>query len=141
MTVEMTKPAMGSIFVLAAVLIFLVLLVALLVFSSSRATLEIGDNRLVVRSLFYGVDLPLNEIELEKVEAVNLLEQSPKISFRSNGIRLPGISVGWFRGDGKKYKLFVTDRSSVLSLPTTKGYTVLFSTPQAAAVADKLKGG
>lgn len=50
------------------------------------------------------------------------------MDIRTNGIGLPGLLVGWFRGDGEKYKLYVTDKENVLYIPTKKGYTILIST-------------
>lgn len=52
---------------------------------------------------------------------------------------MPGYLLGWFRrtGDGRIYAV-LTDKSSVVYLPTTEGYAMLLSIKEPDALLEAL---
>jgi hypothetical protein len=60
-----------------------------------------------------------------------LNESDIKINARQNGIGLPGLLVGWFSSSEGRLKLYISDKSEVLYIPTKLKYTILFSTKKA----------
>ena len=63
----------------------------------------------------------------------------PVRSIRLNGIGLQGLKIGWFTRNGKKSKLYVTDPTNVVLIPTKKNYDILFSSSEAEAIVDRIK--
>lgn len=113
----------------AALLLGLVLLFAYFGYSTRRTRFEVGPEGLAIRRTLYGRTLAWDELRLGEARVVDLgREADLQPRMRTNGIGLPGYQAGWFRlrraGRGL---LFVTDRSRVLALPTTRGYTLLLS--------------
>lgn len=142
MDFSMTKPAFGSYMGTFTVLIFVTVLCAFIVIiiaTSAKSTLSIDEGTLKIHSLLYKTDLSLSHIDKENVRVINMYDENLKITVRTNGIGLPHAQIGWFRGSGGKYKLYVTDRTSVLYLPTTEGYTILFSSKDAEQIVKLIK--
>ena len=85
--------------------------------------------------------IPREEIAVEGVKVVNLnVDSEYKPKARTNGIGLPGYAEGCFRLHNKeKALLFVTDRSSVVYIPTEKGYSVLLSVREAEEFAGSIR--
>lgn len=129
----------------AASLISILLLALLMggifavIISARYYRLEITESRLVIRSILYNTSVGLGDIDAERARIVNLDAEGFGISTRTNGIGLPGLSVGWFAGREGKMKLYVTDRSSVLYLPTRLGYGILFSTADGPEIIGRLR--
>jgi hypothetical protein len=75
------------------------------------------------------------------VRAVNLnLDKTYAPKWKTNGSNLPGFSAGWFKlQDNEKALLFVTDRSSVVYIPTTDNYSILLSVRNAAEMVESLQ--
>ncbi|MGE5582401.1 MAG: PH domain-containing protein [Bacillota bacterium] len=142
MKFEMLKPDFTAnvwALILAVIPVVIVIFVVIMVFSAWKYTLEIKDGQLTIKSLFYNTRLDIADIDAAGAKVVSLKRDGIKIKWRTNGIGLPGLSVGWFRGEGGKYKMYVTDQDQVLLLPTRKGYTILFSTGQGAAIIKELR--
>ena len=54
--------------------------------------------------------------------------QDLRPKWRTNGVGLPGYSIGWFRlRNREKALVFLTDRKHAIYIPTTEGYVVLIS--------------
>ena len=98
------------------------------------------------------VDIPLYRVELSRqslltseAKILNLDEDdAPKFSYRSNGVGMPGYSLGWFKLAEASESiasehiasalLSVTNRERVLVLPTTEGYLLILSLEQPEAL-------
>ncbi len=62
------------------------------------------------------------------------------LSWRTNGIGMPGHSAGWFKTkNGEKVSAFVTDRRRVVYVPTRQNYSVLLSTESPEALVHALQ--
>jgi hypothetical protein len=107
--------------------------------SGSRYRLTLGDDQLDISSVFYNTRIALSDIDGAEVRVVNMNEENFGITRRTNGIGLPGLQVGWFSGNGKKYKLYVSDRSKVLVIPTKNDYDILFSSVDADLIAQEIR--
>lgn len=96
---------------------------------SRNASFEVGPYGVTLRGDLYGRTIPSRAIRMEGVRIVDL-DREPKLrpTRRTFGTALPGYRSGWFRlADGEKALLYVTDRSKVVYLPTSEGYSVLLS--------------
>ena len=126
-------PASAAPFIFLLVIgIFLILLLGFFAFigySARNTKFEVTDQGLQIKGGIYGRSIPAEEIVKEGVKIINLNvypEYKPRI--RTNGVGLPGYSEGWFKLKNKeKALLFVTDRSSVVYIPTRQNYSVLLS--------------
>ncbi len=134
----------ASYLVLLAIGIVLILLLVFLVFigySSRNVSFEVGEQGLRIRGGIYGRFISKEAIAAEGVKVVDLNvypEYKPKR--RTNGIGLPGYAEGWFKlKNNEKALLFVTDRSSVVYIPTRKDYSVLLSVREAEEFAELVK--
>jgi len=134
----------GPIIFLLAIAIVFILIIGLLAFigySSKNVRFEVSDEGLRISRSIYGRFIPREEIAAAEVRIFDLNTESeyqPKR--RTNGAGLPGYSEGWFKLQNKeKALLFVTDRSSVVYIPTTKDYSVLLSVREAEEFAELIK--
>jgi len=50
-----------------------------------------------------------------------------KPKWRTNGIALPGLALGWFTSKQSTIFAAITDWQRVVLIPTTDGYTILAS--------------
>ena len=142
MKYEMTKPALSATIgsnILIAFLIVLFLFITLSFISSRYYKLSISDGFLLIKSMFYNTNISLDKIDFDNVRVMNLDEENLTFTVRQNGIGLPGLKVGWFLKNSTKYKLYVTDRKSVVSIPTKEGYTILFSSEKASEIVTDLQ--
>jgi hypothetical protein len=96
----------------------------------SRRSLVLTDSELQLRAGFYKTTVRIGQIRVDQAEEVSLFqrtEYAPR--WRTNGIKLPGYRVGWFRlRNGDKAMLYLTNPFKVTRLPTTAGYVMLLST-------------
>ena len=134
----------GPILFLLAISVVLILIIGLLGFiaySSKNVKFEVDDQGLRISQSLYGRFIPKEEINAEGVKVLNLnIDSQYKPKRRTNGAGIPGYSEGWFKlKNNEKALLFVTDRSSVVYIPTTKGYSVLLSVKEADEFAESLR--
>ena len=142
MKYEMTKPMFSSVlfmYIILASIVFLLVFLAILFISSLNYKLSISNNKLVINSVIYNTELSVDDIDCDNVRVINLDEENIKFSTRTNGIGLPGLQVGWFLGNKTKYKLYITNRNKVVLIPTTLGYTILFSSDKASEIVNTIK--
>lgn len=140
MTFTMTRPTSTYQVVVILILFAIFFLIATMLISSRYYKIEITDNQFLIKGLVYRTILNLDEIDISQIKMINMDEEKIKMGMRTNGIHLPSLKVGWFRMNGEKYKLYVTDKKSVLYLPTKKGYTVLISTESGDEIIKELRG-
>lgn len=88
---------------------------------------SITDDSLVIGGGLYTVRVHLHQVLPNKA----VLAQNggvPGLSWRTNGIGIPGLSLGWFRTRGGE-RVFgaVTDFRRAVLLPTSLGYNIIVS--------------
>ncbi len=127
--------------VLFVLLLGLVGLFGYLAWSSRRISFEISSEGLNINGGLYGRKIPLGDLVADQARAVDLeTETGLRLSWRTNGIGLPGYNAGWFKTrNGEKVLAFVTDRTRVVYVPTRRGYSVLASVESPGAVVDALR--
>jgi len=134
MTYEMSKPVLSADIIIYSLGVFVILIgifIIIMMISSKHYLLEINDQNILIKSVFYNTNIALTDIEIDKVKKINLNESDIKIDSRLNGIGLPGLLVGWFSSSQGRLKLYVSDKNEVLYLPTRLNYTIMFSTNKA----------
>jgi len=124
--------------------LFLVAVIALFVFisySSRHTNFTVSDAGLNIGPGLYGRFIPREDIDAGGVKVLNLnTDAGYKPKWRTNGAGLPGYSAGWFKLQNKeKALLFVTDRSSVVYIPTRKDYAVMLSVRDADEMAEVIR--
>jgi hypothetical protein len=83
---------------------------------------------LTVGGGLYSQTLPANQLRLADARIVQPTDPALTIQNRTNGIGMPGLSLGWFtRRSERPVFLAVTDWQRVIVIPTELGYDVLFS--------------
>jgi len=142
MTYEMSKPVLSADIIMYSLGVFVILIgifIIIMMISSKHYLLEINDQNILIKSVFYNTNIALTDIEIDKVKKINLNESDIKIDSRLNGIGLPGLLVGWFSSSQGRLKLYVSDKNEVVYLPTRLNYTIMFSTNKADALIYEIK--
>ncbi len=129
---------------MAAISLVLLLILGLFIFigySSRNAKFEVSDQGLRITGGIYGRFIPREAIVAGEAEIINLeTREEYKPKFRTNGVGLPGYLEGWFKlKNNEKALLFVTDRSSVVYIPTTDSYSVMLSASNAVEFYESIK--
>jgi hypothetical protein len=121
-------------------LLFLVL-IAYLAWTARHASFEVSREGLTLHGGLYGRTIPAAELDFEGARATDLASDPPhSLSFRRNGVGMPGYDGGWFQlQDGEKALVFLTDRRRVAYIPTRSGYAVMLSVADPAAMVSALR--
>jgi hypothetical protein len=127
--------------VVALVLLLVIGLLAFIAYSSKSVRFEVSDEGLRISRSLYGRFIPRDEIAAEAVRIIDLnVESEYKPKRRTNGAGLPGYAEGWFKLQNKeKALLFLTERSSVVYIPTKQDYSVMLSVREAEEFAELIK--
>ncbi|MGD0201292.1 MAG: PH domain-containing protein [Bryobacteraceae bacterium] len=127
--------------VLLAVMTGMAILFAWMAWSARQVRFEVSSEGLRIRSAFYGRSVPLQDLVVEQASIVDLrTDRQHQLSWRTNGIGLPGYSAGWFKTkSGDKALAFVTARDRVVSLPTRQGYSLLLTVAKPGEFLDALR--
>ncbi len=109
-------------------------------YQAKNLSFTVNDRGLNIGPGLYGRFIPREKIDADGVKVVNLdLEKDYQPRWRTNGAGLPGLSLGWYKLQNKeKALLFVTDRSSVVYIPTTENYTVMLSVREADLMVEQI---
>lgn len=104
-------------------------LILLMAWGATRAGFEISPEGLHVRGALYGRKLPHSSLLLERARHVDFrVDPDLRPRRRTNGIGLPGYLAGWIKlQSGEKALAFLSDRSRVVYIPTTEGYSMMLS--------------
>ena len=130
---ELAPPAdgggLGIIVGIMALMIGLALLFAYILWGARHSSCEVSSEALTIRTPLYGRTIPLRDLEIERSTSGRLDRDAPYApSLRLNGIGLPDFKSGWFRANsGEKLLAVLTNRDSVVSIPTRQGYRLLVS--------------
>lgn len=110
-------------------------------YQARHLTFSVNDQGLRIGPGLYGRLIPAGDIDKTGVRVVNLnAETSYRPKSRTNGSSLPGFNEGWFKLENKEKALvFVTDRSSVVYVPTYKNYVLLLSVREADEFAGAIR--
>lgn len=127
--------------VIGVILIGIIGLLASFGYQARHATFTVNNQGLRISPGIYSRFIPKEQIDTIGVRVVNLNAESEyKPKWRMNGAGLPGYDAGWFKLQNKeKALLFVTDRSSVVYIPTTENYSVMLSVKDAEEFVDLLR--
>lgn len=144
MEFELTPPSAGVAVTLALlVLLFvaLALLVGWIAWSTLRTPIAVADESLRLQLPFYGRAVPVASLKLSQARIVDLgTTPALRPRVRSNGIGLPGYSVGWFKlSNGEKALVALTSRTGVLYLPTDGDYVIVISPRDPEALLASLR--
>jgi hypothetical protein len=129
------------ILIISVILICIIGLFIFIGYSSRHVSFGVGEDGLRIKGAMYGRFIPRRDIVGEEVKVVNLdVDSDYKPKRRTNGIGLPGYAEGWFKlKNDEKALMFVTERSSVVYIPTNKDYSVLLSVREAEEFAELIK--
>lgn len=110
-------------------------------YQAKHATFALTDQGLRISPGLYGRTIPKQNINAEGVRVIDLnLEKDYQPKWRTNGAGLPGFAAGWFKLQNKeKALMFVTDRSSVVYIPTTDNYSVMLSVREAGEMVKSIQ--
>ena len=126
------EPKGGILSVIVIMIGILVLIIVPLMFVTvsimKNTTLSLTENELVIKSMFYGRKIPLENIRIDGIKQINLeKDKEYNFSMRTNGISMPKFRSGWMRlKNGEKALAFVTDKTNIVLIPTNE-YQILFS--------------
>ena len=125
-----TPVSIKALSTIGIIIIPLILIMGVVVYSALNTRFEVNEEGLHIKGAIYGRFIPKESIILTNSRILNLEADSElKPARRTNGIGLPGYSEGWFKlANGERALLFVSDKISVIYLPSTEGYSVLLST-------------
>lgn len=129
-------------FGMAVFLLGLTGLMLYLAWGSRHARVEVSPAGLRVVGDLYGRPVPREVLRLDDARQLDLrADREHQPVLRTNGTGLPGYLAGWFRlRNGEKALVFLTERSRVLYVPTTAGYSVVLSLENPQEVLDALRG-
>jgi hypothetical protein len=143
MVFEITEPSGTATLIMGGLTVLLLVLalgIGWITVSLSSPSVTLSEDNLGVRLPMYGREISLSKLKVDEARVVDLrTEEDLKPRIRTNGIGLPGYQVGWFRlVNGEKALIGVTARDRVLYVPTTEGYSLMFSLAQAEELIEKL---
>ncbi len=103
--------------------------IAYIGWSSRHVSFELSEGGLRIRHSLFARLVPRADLLPEEGRAASILaEPQLKPVLRTFGSGLVGYCEGWFRlRNWDKALIFLTDRSSVVDLPTRRGYRLLLS--------------
>lgn len=127
--------------VMGIVIIGLIVIFALFGYQARHTSFTLTDRGLHIGPGFYSRTIPREKIEAEGVRAIDLnVEKAYQPKWKTNGSNLPGFYSGWFKlQNNEKALVFLTDRSSVVYVPTTDNYSVLMSVRDAGDMVEAIR--
>ncbi len=127
--------------IISLVLVGVLVLMVWLAWSMQHVRFTVSNEGLRLQGDLYGRLIPLKSLKLDEAVVTNLnTDKDHQPKWRTMGTGLPGYAAGWFKlRNGQKGLLFVTDRTHVVRIPTTEGYTVMLSVAEPTALIDALK--
>ena len=126
--------------VAAIVVLVLGVLIAIIHSAAKNTTISLTNENLVIKSSFWSKKIPLENILIDEIKPINLSENSDyQLSFRTSGVNLANVKMGWMRLKNKsKALVFITDKKNVALIPT-KDFQILFSMNNIDEFISKIK--
>lgn len=103
------------------------------------ARLRIDGDRLIVGGGLYQETLRLSAIDVGAARRVPASEVGRVLGVRTNGVGLPGLSLGWFRVGTAKKVFAAAGNGDALYLPTTESFDLVVSPTDSAAFLSALR--
>ena len=98
-------------------------------FGGHLSNVTLAEGVLQVDVPIYGRSIPLDRVDFASPRVIDMTEsREVRLTFRTNGLGVPGYLLGWFRvaRDGRAL-VSLTDRSTVVWVRLTDGTILLFS--------------
>ena len=132
------------IWILGVVCIILVIVFAALAYtaySARNSRIEVGENQLRLVGDFWGRSIDFSSLQLDNAAIIGLDSSSNYAPRRRTfGTAVPGYASGWFRlHNGEKALAYLTNRESVVYIPTSLGYSLLLSADRPQQFLDALR--
>jgi hypothetical protein len=123
---ESTKE--GKVIAITFALMLPMIVLLLLSLQLFLVTAKISNSMLSVGGGQYSKSIPISQLHLDKIVKGANLSGQYSLSRRTNGVGMPGLSLGWFvRKDGKRVFAAISQHEKVIIIPTTKGYDLYVS--------------
>lgn len=109
--------------------------------SARTARFEVSPEGLRLRGDLYGRLVPASALRMDEARTVDLdVDKALSPTMRTMGTAVGGYRGGWFRlHNGEKALLYVTDKSRVVYVPTSAGFSILVSVADPPAFLDALR--
>lgn len=111
---------------------------ALVIVQMAMVKVRMGETGLEVGGGMYHLSVPYGDIITDQVVMTGGGARPPKLGARTNGIGLPGLSIGWFRAEGRSVFAAYNGTDGSFFIPTRGGHDVLLSPDDAARFAAEL---
>lgn len=114
-------------------------------YKAQHARVVVTPTAIALDVPLYGVTLSRDRLLLSEAKLINWDDNAaPKLSYRSNGVGLPGYQLGWFRlaeslSGTDKALLSVASAKQVLVLPTKDDYVLILSVTEGQSLLDALQ--
>ncbi len=133
--------AITTLVVIVAVVLVILALLGWTAFSFGRVRFEVSSEGLRIRGGVYGRMNPRADLAMDRAQPLDLtVDTDHRLSWRTNGLGLPGYAEGWFKlRNGEKALVFVSEKSRVAYIPTRKGYSVLLSVAEPEMLLSALR--
>lgn len=107
---------------------------------ASAIRIKATPETLIVGGGFYQAVLPMSQVETQDIRIRTKADEGFFVGLRTNGIGMPGLSLGWHETTGNT-KAFVatTNEDDVVIIPTRAGYDILVSPPDPEAFVAQMK--
>lgn len=106
-----------------------------------RSVVAVGDGQVKISIPLYGRTIALNRVVPDSVRVVSLPgDAAYKLTWRTNGLGLPGYQLGWFRAKGAGKVLAAVTSGEVVAFQTVDDYAVLLSVADRAGLERALLG-
>ena len=93
-----------------------------------HSRIEVSDNAINIRIPLYGRTITADQIVPGSVHVVSMTRGTPyRLTWRTNGLGVPGYQLGWFRSAGAGKILPALTTKSAVAFRTTSGFAVLLS--------------
>ncbi|GGP64483.1 hypothetical protein GCM10009347_32940 [Shewanella algicola] len=109
-------------------------------YQSFTSTISWDDKQLQVNIPLYSNAIEINQVDFAQARIVNLIKEPEYAAkWRTNGLGLPGYSLGWFSlNNGAKALLSLTNPVQVILLPISLDRVILVSVIDADEALAKL---
>lgn len=137
-----SNAALWFIIPISLLLIGILGLMGFMAFSLYNLRVAVAEDAIEIKGDLYGRRIPLSDLMVEQARIVDLdQDREYALRLRTNGIGLPGYQSGWFKmRNGEKALAFVTQKRTVVRIPTRDGYTLLLSVEGADEFIQTLQG-
>jgi len=132
------EPRVGRI-VLAYVAVLSIGILGATLWQLSAVNIKLDTAALEVGGGLYRVSVPMAQIDRNAVRQWTAEDAGYAPKWRTNGIGMPGVSLGWFTSNQSKIFAAITDRDNIVIIPTRAGYTILASPDHPQAFVDTIR--